>query len=105
MTLTLLTAALSLSLAADPSADKPRPPNPFAPTLPQLTKEEEDDLDAVIDRFILADTGQLTGADAKAALKDFNALGPEAVFALIRGLNRAAVPDQSCPTLVIANKL
>ena len=51
MTLTLLTAALSLSLAADPPADKPRPPNLFAPSLPQLTKDEEDQLDGVIDRF------------------------------------------------------
>src|SRR5262245_20447441 len=98
MSLTLLTAAF-LSLAADPSADKPRPPNPSAPTLPLLTKEEEDNLDAVIDRFILADTGQTKGEEAKAAVKEFNALGPEAVFALIRGLNRAAVADQSCPTL------
>jgi hypothetical protein len=105
MTFTLLTAALSLSLAADPSADKPRPPNQFAPSLPQLTKDEENQLDGVIDRFILADTGQIKGEEAKAAVKDFTALGPEAVFALIRGLNRAAIAEQSCPTLVIAKKL
>jgi hypothetical protein len=108
MTLTVLTACLAVSLAADPPTidlSKPHPPHPLAPSLPELTKEEEDKLDEVIDRFALADTGQLKGEEAKAAVRDFNSLGPESTFALIRGLNRAAVAEQSCPTLVIAKKL
>ena len=70
-----------------------------------LTSDEEDHLDKVIDRFMLFDTGQLKGAEGKAALDDFTKLGPEAIPALIRGINRAAVMEQSCPTLVIAKKL
>jgi hypothetical protein len=105
MTLTLWPAVLVVALAGDPTSDKPRAPNPFAPSLPELTKEEEAKLDEIIDRFILADTGEIKGEEAKTALRDFNALGPDATFALIRGLNRAATADQSCPTLVIAKKL
>ena len=107
MTPTLLTVILAALLSADPAAadDAPRKPNPLAPSLPLLTSEEEDHLDKVIDRFMLFDTGQLKGAEGKAALQEFMNLGPEAIPALIRGVNRAAVMDQSCPTLVIAKKL
>jgi hypothetical protein len=54
---------------------------------------------------MLADTEQLHGEEAKAAFNDFSKLGPEAIPALIRGINRAAISEQSCPTLVIAKKL
>ena len=80
-------------------------PNPLAPSLPLLTSDEENHLDKVIDRFMLFDTGQLKGEEGKTALQDFTNLGPESIPALIRGINRAAVMDQSCPTLVIAKKL
>jgi len=107
MTPTFLTVVLAALLSADPAAadDAPRKPNPLAPSLPQLTSDEEDHLDKVIDRFMLFDTGQLKGEEGKTALQDFTNLGPEAIFPLIRGLNRAAVMEQSCPTLVIAKKL
>jgi hypothetical protein len=82
-----------------------RPPNPFAPSLPQLTDAEEDQLDRVIDRFIDFDAGRLPGSEGKQALVDFQQLGPEATFALIRGLNRAAHIDNSCPAVIIAKKL
>src|SRR5438128_805968 len=107
MSTTLLSFTLAALLAADtgtPSkAERPR--NPLAPSLPQLTDEEEEKIDAVIDRFILYDTGKLKGAEGKKALADFNNLGPEAIFPLIRGLNRAANIESSCPALVIAKKL
>ena len=72
----------------------PRQPNPFAPSLPQLTDEEEKQLDDTVERFIAADTGKQTGPNAKKAIDDFKELGPEATFALIRGMNKAA-KDQS----------
>src|SRR5262249_27062707 len=43
--------------------------------------------------------------EGKEALRAFEKLGPEAIPALIRGINRAAVMENSCPTLVIAKKL
>ena len=108
MTPTLLTLALAAFLSADPTTTDdpaPRKPNPLAPSLPLLTSAEEDQLDNIIDRFMLFDTGQLKGDEGKKALSDFEKLGPEAIPALIRGINRAAVMENSCPTLVIAKKL
>jgi hypothetical protein len=107
MTPTLLTVVFAVVLSAGlaPSEDAPRKPNPLAPSLPLLTSAEENHLDKVIDRFMQFDTGQLRGEDGKTALHDFIKLGPESIPALIRGINRAAVMEQSCPTLVIAKKL
>jgi hypothetical protein len=108
MTPTLLTVALAAFLTADPATTDdpaPRKPNPLAPSLPLLTSDEEDHLDKVIDRFMLFDTGQLKGEEGKQALDDFKKLGPESIPALIRGINRAAVMENSCPTLVLAKKL
>lgn len=103
MTPSCLSLALLVLLAADPAA--PRPPHPFAPSLPQLTDEDEQRFDQVIDRFILYDIGKLKGAEGQKALADFQKLGPEATFALIRGLNRSAAIESSCPAVVIAKKL
>jgi hypothetical protein len=103
MTTTVLTLTLAMVLSAD--GDRPRKPNPFAPSLPLLTDEEEDKLDAIIDRFIDADIGKLRGEDYKKALQEFEKLGPEAIPALIRGLNKAAMIEGSCPAVVIARKL
>ena len=108
MTPTFLTVVLAAFLSGDPTptADAaPRKPNPLAPSLPLLTSDEEDQLDKIIDRFMLFDTGELKGDEGKKALGDFEKLGPEAIPALIRGINRAAVMEKSCPTLVIAKKL
>lgn len=99
MILLLLNAALTLP------AETPRPPSPFAPSLPQLTDEEEKKLDQIIDRFIQFDIGELKGEDGKKALQEFQRLGPEAAFALIRGLDRAARIEGSCPVVVIGKKL
>jgi hypothetical protein len=87
------------------STETPRRPNPLAPSLPELTDDEEKKFDAIIDRFIEADSGQLKGPDAKKAIEEFKGLGPESFFALVRGLNKAARIDHSCPAVTIARKL
>jgi hypothetical protein len=79
--------------------------SPYAPSLPYLTKEEEDKLDAIVERYIQYDIGRLHGKEGANALKDFKALGPEAIPSLVRGLNRAAKVEHSCPVVVIAQKL
>lgn len=105
MTPILLALALALP-GADTPAARPKPAHsPYAPSLPYLTKEEEDKLDEIIDQFMLYDIGRLQGEAARKALKDFKELGPEAIPALIRGLNRAAALEHSCPVVTIAQKL
>lgn len=72
---------------------------------PAAEDDEEKKRDAVINRFILADTGRLAGAEAKKAVEAFKKLGVESVPALLRGLNKSAKLDHSCPVLMIAKKL
>jgi len=106
-----MTTLLTLTLCAVLTGDDParskeeRKPSAIAPSLPALTDAEEDKLDEIIDRFIDQDIGKLRGQAGKKALADFRKLGPEAIPALIRGLNKAAHIDGSCPALVIAEKL
>lgn len=99
----LMFLAASVSAAEKTTAKRKR--HPLAPSLLVLTKEERAKIDAVIDRFILYDSGKLPGADGKKILADFNALGPEATLRLIRGLNKAANLQASCPAVVIGRKL
>jgi hypothetical protein len=103
MTTTFLTLTLTAFLSGDP--DTPRKPNPLAPSLPLLTDEEEEKHDGTINRFIEADVGKLRGDDYKKALQEFDKIGPEGIPALIRGLNKAATIEGSCPAVVIAKKL
>jgi hypothetical protein len=77
----------------------------LAPSLRLLSEDEEKDLDQVIDRFIRVDTGKLRGQEAKQALSEFSKLGPDAIPALIRGINRAAKMEASCPAVTIGRKL
>ena len=101
---TLFCLSTLLVLAAGQNyGDRER--HPLAPSLPRLTKEEQKKIDAIVERFIQYDIGKLTGADAKKALEDFNRLGPEAIFSLIDGLNRAANMESSCPAVIIAKKV
>src|SRR6516162_8213973 len=104
---TLLTLSLVVLLPAPLPADSKdkRKPNPFAPSLPQLIDEEEEEIDNIIDRFIRADIGRLPNPGMKKALADLQKLGPEAIPGLIRGLNRAAKLEASCPALTIGKKL
>ena len=55
----------AISASGDDSKDKPRKASAIAPSLPFLTQEEEDQLDEVLDRSILADTRKLRGDAAK----------------------------------------
>src|SRR5437016_5561132 len=71
----------------------------------QGSDDREKKFDQIIDRFIEYDTGKLPGSEGKEALSDFRQLGPEALPALIRGLNRAAKIEHSCPAVTIAKKL
>jgi hypothetical protein len=96
---------LLLILAVFLAGDSPRKPNQFAPSLPQLTDDEELQLDEIIDRFIDYDSGRVRGPEGRKAVNDFLKLGPEAIPALIRGLNRAAHIEHSCPAVTIAKKL
>ena len=114
MTATLLSLTLAVLVGAadskadkktDKKTDKQRKPHPFAPSLPELSEEEEKKLDEIIDRFMLYDIGKLRGKEGAQAYRDFVKLGPEAIPALLRSLNRAAAYDQSCPIVVIAKKL
>jgi hypothetical protein len=106
MNATLLALSLAALAAGQVPADKtPRRPSPLAPSLPELTKEEEAQLDKIIDRFMLADIGLIAGDEAREAVRNFARLGPEAIPALVRGVNRAAMIEHSCPVVVIAQKL
>jgi hypothetical protein len=85
--------------------EKPRESHPLAPSLPLLTEKEEEKVDDTVDRFIQYDMGQLRGEEGRKALKEFRELGPETIPGLIRGLNRAAKIESSCPAVTIAKKL
>jgi HEAT repeat protein len=101
---TTLILALMLLPAAQEKGGQ-RQWNPIAPSLPLLSDKEYEHIEQVIDRFIDVEVGKLKGKEASRAIADFNALGPEAIPALIDGLNRAANMESSCPAVLIAKKL
>jgi len=104
MTTAILYTALLYLANADPQL-KDREAHPLAPSLPRLTKAEEQRIESIIDRMVQADIGKLSGADAKKAVDDFKTLGPQATFSLIDNLNRTANMESSCPAVIIAKKL
>jgi hypothetical protein len=67
--------------------------------------EQEKKFDQIVDAFIEADLGNLRGEQGVRAKQAFERLPPEAIFALIRGLNKASTIDHSCPVTVISKKL
>jgi hypothetical protein len=105
MSATFLALLLIGALPDDSKSDTERKQSGIAPSLHELTDEEEEALDKTINRFIDADIGKLRGDDAKKAKKDVENLGMDAVPALIRGLNRAAKIEGSCPAVFLAEKL
>ena len=82
-TMTSRLLLLTALFACDQTTD--RKPHPLAPSLPLLSTEEYQAFEKVIDRFIQADTGKLTGEEKKKAIAEFKKLGSEAVFQLIEG--------------------
>lgn len=105
MTTTLLALTLAVFAADTPTAKEKPKHSPYAPSLPYLTREEEDKIDEIVNRFMLYDIGRLKGREGAKALKAFKDLGPEAIPSLVRGVNRAAMIEHSCPVVVIAQKL
>lgn len=61
--------------------------------------------DETVERFIQYDLGRLPGMAGARARHDFHQLGPDAIPALVRGLNRAAALRASCPVAVISSRL
>jgi hypothetical protein len=96
---------LGLVLIAADTESRPRKASAIAPSLRAITREEEEKFDEIVNRFIRADTGGLKGPAARKALQELEALKPEAIPALIRGLNRAARLNATCPVLTIHKKL
>lgn len=72
---------------------------------PRLENQTEEEYDRIVDRFILYDIGRLGVLEGQQALRDFNRLDARAIPALVRGLNRAANIEASCPVVLISNKL
>jgi HEAT repeat protein len=68
-------------------------------------KGSETFFDGVVDRFILYDIGQLQGAEGQQAMMDLDRLGPNAIPALVRGVNKAACIGASCPISSLSMKL
>lgn len=101
----MISGLLQLILLLPQQATPDREPNPLAPSLPRLTKEEIAEIEKVIDRFIDYDIGKLKGEGGKKALADFNKLGPESFFPLLDAFNRTANLEHSCPCVIIARKL
>jgi HEAT repeat protein len=101
----LLCVTVLLVAGQVPADLKDRERHPLAPSLPLLTKDEYEKIDTIIARFIQADIGKLKGDAAKRAVGDFKRLGPESIFNLIAGLNRAADMESSCPAVIIAKKV
>jgi HEAT repeat protein len=71
----------------------------------RATPERERLYEAVVDRFILYDIGRLPGLPGRKAKLDFDSLDLDAIPALVRGLNRSATLDASCPVMAISSKL
>jgi hypothetical protein len=59
----------------------------------------------IVEEFIQYDIGRLRGEAGQRAQRRFHALGPEAIPALVRGLNRSAGISASCPVGVLSYKL
>lgn len=93
---------LTLALADTPAVRKP---HPFAPSLPQLNKDEIAAIEKVVDRFVLYDLKRLPDGDGKKAVQDFQALGPEAFFVLLDRFNQAAERQDSCPAVLLGRKI
>ena len=95
-------------LASAPASRAPPPASLTAGAnraKPQSNLLHERQFDDVVNRFIEYDIGRLQGAEGQRARREFDALGPEAIPALVRGLNKAAKIYASCPVVVISNKL
>lgn len=101
---TIYFLSLAFLISQTPSLQD-RERHPLAPSLPVLTRAEEDAIEKVIDRFIQAEMGKAPAAQIEKAKADLYRLGPEAFFLLVEGLNRAANIEASCPSVVLRDKV
>ncbi|MCS7016852.1 MAG: hypothetical protein NZM42_12140 [Gemmatales bacterium] len=92
----------TVSPAVSANSEPRKPPRRFTGRPGELSPEEEDRLDAIIERFIQHDLG--IRPDPK-AVQEFQQLGVEAIPALVRALNRTAPLAHRCPPAMIAKKL
>lgn len=93
-----------------PVTHKERSPEPKRPKRPNRPKRQQaprtqEEFDHVVDQFIKFDIGRLRGQAGQQANQRFRELGPEAIPALVRGLNKSAYISASCPVGVISSKL
>jgi HEAT repeats len=70
-----------------------------------LSEKENAKLEAVVDRFIRLEMGKLPKSQEQEAKDELYRLGPEAIFALVDGFNRAAAVESSCATVTIGKKI
>ena len=88
-----------------PSTEKPAKELPVKKRVGRpgdLTLEEEEKLDRILEAFILHDIGRVNNPRTVAALRE---MGPEAIPALIRAMNRTAMMSDSCPVSMFYKKL
>jgi hypothetical protein len=74
-------------------------------SLTEFRLQPQAQFDDAVERFIQYDIGRLTGEAGAKARRDFDQLGPEAIPALVHGLNRSASIHASCPVCVLTSKL
>jgi hypothetical protein len=84
-----------------PGKELPKPPRRVGRP-GDLSIEEEEKLDKMLNDFILHDIGEVPNYRTVVALRN---MGPEAIPALIRALNRSAMMRDSCPVSMFHTKL
>jgi hypothetical protein len=93
------------STTAQVTPSAPAPEEPIDQVQEPVRHYDAWQLDEIVDRFIQYDIGRLQGAAGMHARWEFERLGPEAIPALVRGLNKSASIRASCPIAVISSKL
>lgn len=86
------------------STPPPLTSNPLLATT-HSTDSVTDESDQIVDDFIAYDIGKLRGRAGQQAHRRFMAMGAEGIPAVVRGLNKAATINASCPVGVLAGKL
>lgn len=89
----------------DPIRPVDPPPEDGGDLMGTLMQHRNRDHEKIVQRFIQYDIGRLPGQAGRTAYQKFKMLGPEAIPALVRGLNRSASIQASCPVGVISHTL
>jgi hypothetical protein len=106
---TLFLCLLAFSLAVVPLPGQVTAGKPPAGSEGKGKLERQEEWDEVVAWFIRFEIGQLKREEAKLSTKDFHnslaRLDARAIPALVRGVNRAALENYSCPYMMFAAKL